>query len=185
MALRELSSPLLLTVAIATPAAVSRLRARAVPILAPFLRPIQQLSIPLPAISRLDLPSKLVGLWESVLRAVPKQKTSHQKTRQRFMAGKALKDVTALNKCSACGNVKRAHLLCPFCVNGPFKPTWVLGSSYADLFQKFEICGARRDLKVLQRRLQRRTHDTKLYTYPGILYGGTAWNIGALGRRLV
>ena len=34
------------------------------------------------------------------------------------MAGKGLKDVTALNKCSACGNVKRAHLLCPYCVKG-------------------------------------------------------------------
>jgi ribosomal protein L32 len=29
-----------------------------------------------------------------------------------------LKDVTSLNKCSACGNVKRAHLLCPYCVRG-------------------------------------------------------------------
>ena len=40
------------------------------------------------------------------------------KKRSRFMAGKALKDVTNLNKCSACGNVKRAHLLCPYCVKG-------------------------------------------------------------------
>ena len=40
------------------------------------------------------------------------------KKRHRFMAGKALKDVTNLNKCSACGNVKRAHLLCPYCVKG-------------------------------------------------------------------
>ena len=40
------------------------------------------------------------------------------KKRHRQYAGKALKDVTALNKCSACGNVKRAHLLCPYCVNG-------------------------------------------------------------------
>jgi len=34
------------------------------------------------------------------------------------MAGKALKDVTALNRCSACGHVKRAHVLCPYCVKG-------------------------------------------------------------------
>lgn len=34
------------------------------------------------------------------------------------MAGKALKDVTSLNRCSACGNIKRAHLLCPYCVQG-------------------------------------------------------------------
>lgn len=32
------------------------------------------------------------------------------------MAGKGLKDVTALNKCSACGRLKRAHVLCPYCV---------------------------------------------------------------------
>lgn len=32
------------------------------------------------------------------------------------MAGKALKDVTALNKCSSCGRLKRAHVLCPYCV---------------------------------------------------------------------
>jgi ribosomal protein L32 len=60
----------------------------------------------------------LEGIWESILRAVPKKKTSHMKQRSRRMAGKALKDVTALNKCSACGHVKRAHLLCPYCVKG-------------------------------------------------------------------
>ena len=64
------------------------------------------------------LPSYLSDLWESLLRAVPKKKTSHRKKRQRFLAGKALKDVNNLNKCSACGNVKRAHLLCPYCVQG-------------------------------------------------------------------
>ena len=57
-------------------------------------------------------------IWESILRAVPKKRTSHRKKRQRFLAGKALKDVTNLNTCSACGNVKRAHLLCPYCVAG-------------------------------------------------------------------
>jgi len=34
------------------------------------------------------------------------------------MAGKALKDITALNRCSACGHVKKAHVLCPYCVKG-------------------------------------------------------------------
>jgi ribosomal protein L32 len=34
------------------------------------------------------------------------------------MAGKALKDVTALNRCSACGHIKRAHVLCPYCMKG-------------------------------------------------------------------
>lgn len=61
-------------------------------------------------------------LWDSILRAVPKKKTSHRKKRQRFLAGKALKDVTNLNTCSACGNVKRAHLLCPYCVEGDHQP---------------------------------------------------------------
>ncbi|KAL8725389.1 MAG: hypothetical protein Q9181_006440 [Wetmoreana brouardii] len=44
------------------------------------------------------LPSFLSDLWESLLRAVPKKKTSHRKKRQRFLAGKALQDVTSLNK---------------------------------------------------------------------------------------
>jgi ribosomal protein L32 len=42
------------------------------------------------------------------------------KKRHRQMAGKGLKDVTALNICSGCGHVKRAHLLCPYCVKGKF-----------------------------------------------------------------
>ena len=90
----------------------------------PFLH-FRLASILIPTISHLSLPSILSGLWESVLRAVPKKKTSHSKKRSRFMAGKALQDVTALNKCSACGTVKRAHLLCPFCVNGTcLFPLW-------------------------------------------------------------
>ncbi|KAI4088004.1 MAG: hypothetical protein LQ344_006379 [Seirophora lacunosa] len=64
------------------------------------------------------LPSFLSDIWESILRAVPKKKTSHRKKRQRFLAGKALQDVTNLNRCSACGTVKRSHLLCPYCVQG-------------------------------------------------------------------
>ncbi len=39
------------------------------------------------------------------------------------MAGKALKDVTALNRCSACGHVKKAHVLCPYCVKGKLELT--------------------------------------------------------------
>ena len=81
------------------------------------------LSIPIIRISsaiHLNVPPLLSDIWESILRAVPKKKTSHRKKRQRFMAGKALKDVESLNKCSACGNVKRAHLLCPYCVRGRF-----------------------------------------------------------------
>jgi ribosomal protein L32 len=40
------------------------------------------------------------------------------KKRHRQMAGKGMKDVTSLNKCSSCGHVKRAHVLCPYCVSG-------------------------------------------------------------------
>lgn len=49
---------------------------------------------------------------------MPKKKTSHMKKRHRQMAGKALKDVTALNKCSGCGHVKKQHHLCPYCIQG-------------------------------------------------------------------
>ncbi|CAG8976509.1 hypothetical protein HYALB_00006006 [Hymenoscyphus albidus] len=79
----------------------------------PFLPSI---SLALPASIQLNVPGIVEGIWESILRAVPKNKTSHSKKRSRQMAGKGLKDVTSLNKCSVCGNIKRAHLLCPFCV---------------------------------------------------------------------
>ncbi|KAH0543627.1 hypothetical protein FGG08_002065 [Glutinoglossum americanum] len=77
---------------------------------------LPSLPIAIPAAFHLNLPSLLPGLWESILRAVPKKKTSHSKSRHRQMAGKALKDVTTLNKCPACGNLKRRHYLCPYCV---------------------------------------------------------------------
>ncbi|KAB5586225.1 hypothetical protein GE09DRAFT_1073847 [Coniochaeta sp. 2T2.1] len=63
-----------------------------------------------------SLPGLLEGIWESILRAVPKKKTSHSKKRHRQMAGKALKDVTSLCKCPACGQTKRMHYLCPHCL---------------------------------------------------------------------
>ncbi|KAH6613503.1 hypothetical protein F5144DRAFT_552316 [Chaetomium tenue] len=62
-----------------------------------------------------SLGSILGDIWESVLRAVPKKKTSHMKKRHRQMAGKALKDVNSLCKCPACGEIKRMHYLCPNC----------------------------------------------------------------------
>ncbi|KAJ5855741.1 uncharacterized protein N7529_009685 [Penicillium soppii] len=71
----------------------------------------------------LNIPGLLSDIWESVLRAVPKKKTSHMKKRHRFMAGKALKDVKSLNKCPGCGQLKRAHLLCPHCVKD-IKDSW-------------------------------------------------------------
>ncbi|TVY82481.1 putative 54S ribosomal protein L32 [Lachnellula suecica] len=77
---------------------------------------IPSLAFAIPSAIQLNVPGLLEGIWESILRAVPKKKTSHMKKRHRQLAGKALKDVTSLNKCSVCGNVKRAHYLCPFCV---------------------------------------------------------------------
>ncbi|KAL2116548.1 hypothetical protein VTJ04DRAFT_8716 [Mycothermus thermophilus] len=64
-----------------------------------------------------SLPSILEGIWESILRAVPKKKTSHMKKRHRQMAGKALRDVNSLCKCPACGGIKRMHYLCPHCAS--------------------------------------------------------------------
>ena len=74
----------------------------------------------------ISIPSIFSDIWDSVLRAVPKKKTSHMKKRHRQLAGKALKDVTALNTCSGCGRAKRAHILCPYCVASelPF-PDWI------------------------------------------------------------
>ncbi len=123
MALRQLLSPLLFPAATlsSTSTASSSIRLRTSPLfLQQLIQPILYTPIAIPAAIRIGVPSILAEIWESILRAVPKKKTSHRKKRQRFLAGKGLKDVTALNKCSACGNVKRAHLLCPFCVNGQF-----------------------------------------------------------------
>lgn len=72
----------------------------------------------LTGVSTWNIPSLLSDLWDSVLRAVPKKKTSHMKKRHRQMAGKALKDVKALNRCPGCGQIKRAHVLCSHCVKG-------------------------------------------------------------------
>ncbi|RKU41387.1 hypothetical protein DL546_004401 [Coniochaeta pulveracea] len=86
----------------------------------------RQLSLPalpslvlsVPASLQWNLPSlpSWTDIWESILRAVPKKKTSHAKKRHRQMAGKALKDVTSLCKCPACGQTKRMHYLCPHCL---------------------------------------------------------------------
>ncbi|KAF2150543.1 hypothetical protein K461DRAFT_295810 [Myriangium duriaei CBS 260.36] len=64
----------------------------------------------------ITIPWSLADIWESVLKAVPKKKPSYSKKRSRQMAGKALKDVTTLNKCPGCGRIKRAHTLCVYCV---------------------------------------------------------------------
>ncbi|KAL1888963.1 Ski complex subunit Rec14 [Sporothrix stenoceras] len=81
---------------------------------APVLSAIPAISLALPSLP--SLPSLLGDIWESILRAVPKKKTSHSKKRSRQMAGKALKDVTSLCKCPACGRTKRMHRICPHCM---------------------------------------------------------------------
>jgi len=117
MSLRQALMPSMFSNAILLSTIPFRSRAA---VLYPLLRRsiIGQLPSAIPLAIHFSLPSILSELWESILRAVPKKKTSHRKKRQRFLAGKALKDVTNLNTCSACGNVKRAHLLCPYCVAG-------------------------------------------------------------------
>ncbi|KAF2233906.1 hypothetical protein EV356DRAFT_502822 [Viridothelium virens] len=78
--------------------------------------PLLQTTCALPIAIGSGISSTLRDIWESVLRAVPKKKTTHSKKRHRQLAGKALQDATALNKCSGCGRQKRAHALCPYCV---------------------------------------------------------------------
>lgn len=74
-------------------------------------------SITLPSIA-ISVPGFLSDIWEGILRAVPKKKTSHMKKRHRQLAGKALKDVKSINSCPGCGRPKKAHFLCPYCVAG-------------------------------------------------------------------
>ncbi|KAF2018065.1 hypothetical protein BU24DRAFT_491109 [Aaosphaeria arxii CBS 175.79] len=91
------------------------------PLLQRISQPFQLIPTPFAALAlpTLSLPSipSLGEIWEGILRAVPKNKTSYRKKRQRFMAGKGLEELTSLNKCSACGRIKRAHFLCPYCVH--------------------------------------------------------------------
>ncbi len=70
----------------------------------------------LPAIS-IGISGWLSDIWEGILKAVPKKKTSHMKRRHRQLAGKALKDVSSINTCPGCGKPKKAHTLCPYCVS--------------------------------------------------------------------
>ncbi|ROV91954.1 hypothetical protein VSDG_07607 [Cytospora chrysosperma] len=79
---------------------------------------LPRFAIALPAISLNlpSIPSLLEGIWEGILKAVPKKKTSHSKKRHRQMAGKALKDTTNLCNCPVCGGVKKMHYLCENCM---------------------------------------------------------------------
>jgi len=87
---------------------------------------LPRLSLPafaVPVAIHLNIPTLLPGVFESILRAVPKKKQSHSRKRMRQLAGKALKDVNALSMCSSCGKVKRLHILCEHCVRG-IKDMW-------------------------------------------------------------
>jgi large subunit ribosomal protein L32 len=99
-----------------SPPTLLHARSRASHLFAHILTPTLP-SITVPALT-LRLPPLLTRLWDGLLLAVPKKKTSHSKSRSRQYAGKALKDVNAVNTCAACGKPKRAHLLCPYCVEG-------------------------------------------------------------------
>ncbi|KAK2747577.1 hypothetical protein FQN55_004931 [Onygenales sp. PD_40] len=81
-----------------------------------WLRSVPSALLSVPAIT-LGIPAILSDIWESVLRAVPKKKTSHMKKRHRQLAGKALKDRLSVNNCPSCGEPKRAHMLCPNCLS--------------------------------------------------------------------
>ncbi|KAI7549257.1 hypothetical protein KC317_g14619, partial [Hortaea werneckii] len=112
---------------------------------------LQHLRTSLLPAALVPIPSLLGEIWEGILKAVPKKKTSHMKKRHRQMAGKGLKDVTALNKCSACGRPKRAHVLCPYCVQSikrwistGFKSKHELD---AEKDQQYEIYNEERRLK--------------------------------------
>lgn len=85
-------------------------------------RLLPSLSIAVPGVS-LNLPT-LDDIWESVLRAVPKNKVSHSRKRHRQMAGKALQDVNNLCKCPGCGETKRTHRLCQRCLEGTNRPCY-------------------------------------------------------------
>lgn len=75
---------------------------------------IPSLRFTLPAITSI-IPI-ITGIWDSILLAVPKKKTSHSKKRKRQLVGKALQDKTNLTRCEACGDWKLLHTLCMSCV---------------------------------------------------------------------
>ncbi|KAH6695158.1 ribosomal L32p family protein [Plectosphaerella plurivora] len=74
------------------------------------------LSFAYPAV-HLNIPAWLGDIWEGILKAVPKKKTTHSKMRSRQMAGKALQDVLSICKCPGCGQPKRRHVVCPHCAS--------------------------------------------------------------------
>lgn len=90
--------------------------------------PRYSLAIPAISLNLPSIPDILEGIWEGILKAVPKKKTSHAKKRHRQMAGKALKDVNNLCKCPVCGGTKRMHHLCETCMNSKMNHSATQGS---------------------------------------------------------
>ncbi|KAF2673710.1 hypothetical protein BT63DRAFT_421838 [Microthyrium microscopicum] len=107
----------------------------AIPAFLPKLPTSWRIALPLFGMSALPIPvgqlprpsSILQDIWDGILRAVPKKKTSKSRSRSRQFAGKALKDVMFIVKCPSCGRPKRAVYLCPYCVNAVrtyWKSSW-------------------------------------------------------------
>ncbi|KAG5355412.1 54S ribosomal protein L32 [Yarrowia sp. C11] len=72
----------------------------------------------------LETPSREVSLEQhkhdecdhGIVYAVPKKKVSYGQKRKRFLAEtKALKPLSNINRCPACGHAKRMHTLCMHC----------------------------------------------------------------------
>ena len=64
------------------------------------------------------LPAPALHIWDGLLLAVPKKKTTHSKKRMR-MAGKYLKPDNSMRRCPVCGTWKRAHFYCHPCPGAP------------------------------------------------------------------
>ena len=58
----------------------------------------------------------VTGIWDTILRAVPKRKTTHSRKRKRQLVGKALPDKKNLTRCEACGDWRLLHTLCGSCI---------------------------------------------------------------------
>jgi large subunit ribosomal protein L32 len=80
----------------------------------PITRLLPSLKFVLPSITSI-IPI-VTGIWEAILRAVPKKKTTHSQKRKRQLVGKALQDKKNLTRCEACGDWKLLHTLCSSCV---------------------------------------------------------------------
>lgn len=62
------------------------------------------------------------SLWDGVLWAVPKKRTSHSKKRKRMMH-KYLKPKHNVTLCQKCGNAKLFHTLCGHCLKETLRAT--------------------------------------------------------------